>query len=129
MATLLVVDDDAPSREFMRTLLTYRGHRVEQASDGDLALAMAARRPPDVVITDVLMPGLDGYELARALRGEPATRHIPIVFNTAHYGPREIRSLADACGVRDVILKPAQALRGEPATRHVSGRSGSVLGT
>jgi len=108
MATLLVVDDDAPSREFMRTLLTYRGHRVEQASDGDRALRMAAHRPPDVVITDVLMPGLDGYELARALRGEPATRHIPIVFNTAHYGPQEIRSLADACGVRDVILKPAQ---------------------
>jgi serine phosphatase RsbU (regulator of sigma subunit)/DNA-binding response OmpR family regulator len=108
MATLLVVDDDAPSREFMRTLLTYRGHRVEQASDGDRALRMAARRPPDVVITDVLMPGLDGYGLARALRGEPATRHIPIVFNTAHYGRQEIRSLADACGVRDVILKPAQ---------------------
>jgi len=108
MATLLVVDDDAPSREFMRTLLTGRGHRVEQASDGDLALAMAARRPPDVVITDVLMPGLDGYGLARALRGEPATRHIPIVFNTGQYGPREIRPLADACGVRDVILKPAR---------------------
>src|SRR4051812_12770605 len=108
MATLLIVDDDAPSREFMRTLLTYRGHRVEQASDGDRALRMAARRPPDVVITDVLMPGLDGYGLARALRGEPATRHIPIVFNTAHYGPQEIRTLADACGVHDVILKPAQ---------------------
>ncbi|WP_030441752.1 SpoIIE family protein phosphatase [Actinoplanes subtropicus] len=108
MATLLVVDDDAPSRELLRTLLTYRGHQVEQASDGDQALAMAARRPPDVVITDVLMPGLDGYELARALRGEPATRHIPIVFNTAHYDPQQMRSLADACGVHDVILKPAQ---------------------
>ncbi len=108
MATVLVVDDDAPSREFMRTLLSYRGHQVEQASDGDSALAMAARRPPDAVITDVLMPGLDGYELARALRGEPATRHIPIVFSTAHYGAQEIEPLAHACGVHDVILKPAQ---------------------
>lgn len=108
MATVLVVDDDAPSREFMRTLLSYRGHQVEQASDGDSALAMAARRPPDAVITDVMMPGLDGYELARALRGEPATRHIPIVFSTAHYGPQEIQPLAHACGVHDVILKPAQ---------------------
>jgi serine phosphatase RsbU (regulator of sigma subunit)/CheY-like chemotaxis protein len=108
MATVLVVDDDAPSREFMRTLLSYRGHQVEQASDGDSALAMAARRPPDAVITDVLMPGLDGYELARALRGEPATRYIPIVFSTAHYGREEIEQLAHACGVHDVILKPAQ---------------------
>ncbi|MFI5889746.1 SpoIIE family protein phosphatase [Actinoplanes sp. NPDC051513] len=108
MATVLVVDDDAPSREFMRTLLRYRGHEVEQASDGDSALAMAALRPPDVVITDVLMPGLDGYALARALRGEPATRHIPIVFSTAHYGAQEIEPLAHACGVHDVILKPAQ---------------------
>jgi serine phosphatase RsbU (regulator of sigma subunit)/DNA-binding response OmpR family regulator len=77
------------------------------AADGDSAIAMAAQRPPDVVITDVLMPGLDGYELARALRGEPATRHIPIVFSTAHYGMREIRPLANACDVHDVILKPA----------------------
>jgi serine phosphatase RsbU (regulator of sigma subunit)/CheY-like chemotaxis protein len=110
MATVLVVDDDAPSREFMRTLLSFRGHTVEQAADGDSALAMAARRPPDAVITDVLMPGLDGYELARALRGDPATRHIPIVFSTAHYGLREIRPLAHACDVHDVILKPAQPL-------------------
>jgi CheY-like chemotaxis protein len=69
---------------------------------------MAARRAPDAVITDVLMPGLDGYELARALRGEPATRHIPIVFSTAHYGRQEIQPLAHACGVHDVILKPAR---------------------
>ncbi|MFF5289929.1 SpoIIE family protein phosphatase [Paractinoplanes globisporus] len=108
MATVLVVDDDAPSREFMRTLLRYRGHRVEQASDGDSALVMAASRPPDAVITDVLMPGLDGYELARALRGDPATRHVPIVFSTAHYGLQEIQPLAYACDVHDVILKPAQ---------------------
>ena len=108
MATVLVVDDDAPSREFMRTLLRSRGHEVEQASDGDSALTMAAQRPPDAVITDVLMPGLDGYALARALRDEPATRHIPIVFSTAHYGLQEIRPLAYACDVHDVILKPAQ---------------------
>ena len=108
MATVLVVDDDASSREFMRTLLRYRGHEVEQASDGDSALAMAARRPPDAVITDMLMPGLDGYALARALRGEPATRHIPIVFSTAHYGLQEIGPLAHACDVHEVIFKPAQ---------------------
>lgn len=92
----------------MRTLLSHRGHQVEQAYDGDSALVLAARRVPDVVITDVMMPGLDGCELAHALRGEPETRHIPIVFSTAHYGPDEIRPLAYACNVHNVIFKPAQ---------------------
>ena len=104
---MLVVDDDALSREFVCTLLGYRGHLVQEASDGDSALASIAQHPPDAVITDVVMPGLDGYELARALRSRPATRHLPIVFSTAHYGPEEIRPLADAYDVREVIFKPA----------------------
>jgi serine phosphatase RsbU (regulator of sigma subunit)/DNA-binding response OmpR family regulator len=108
VATVLVVDDDAFSREFMCTLLNFRGHEVQEASDGDIALSMLAdRQPPDAVITDVLMPGLDGYGLARALRSRPATRHIPIVFSTAHYGPDEIQTWADACDVQHVIFKPA----------------------
>jgi CheY-like chemotaxis protein len=107
VATVLVVDDDALSREFMATLLGYRGHQIQEASDGDSALVSVERDRPDAVITDVLMPGLDGYELARALRDRPTTRHIPIVFSTAHYGPDEIRPLADACNVHDVIFKPA----------------------
>jgi len=91
----------------MCTLLNHRGHESREASDGDSALELVARQPPDAVITDVLMPGLDGYQLARALRSRPATRHIPIAFSTAHYGPLEIRPLADACDVQDVIFKPA----------------------
>jgi serine phosphatase RsbU (regulator of sigma subunit)/CheY-like chemotaxis protein len=107
VATVLVVDDDAPSREFMCTLLSHRGHRSTQASDGDSALNLVAQQPPDAVITDVLMPGVDGYQLARALRSRPATRHLPIAFSTAHYGPQEIQPLAAACDVHDVIFKPA----------------------
>jgi serine phosphatase RsbU (regulator of sigma subunit)/CheY-like chemotaxis protein len=107
VATVLVVDDDAPSREFVCALLRYRGHEIQEASDGDSALMSVARHPPDAVITDVLMPGLDGYGLARALRSSPSTKHIPIVFSTAHYGLEEIQPLADACDVHDVIFKPA----------------------
>ena len=88
-------------------LLNHRGHESREACDGDSALKLVTRQPPDAVITDVLMPGLDGYQLARALRSRPATRHIPIAFSTAHYGPMEIRPLADACDVHDVIFKPA----------------------
>ena len=106
MATVLVVDDDPTNREFLRTLLVHRGHEVCEAADGDSALTLAGRQPPDAVITDVLMPGLDGYELARLLRNQPATSRIPIAFSTAHYGQQEIQPLARACGVQDVILKP-----------------------
>jgi serine phosphatase RsbU (regulator of sigma subunit)/CheY-like chemotaxis protein len=108
MATVLIVDDDPVSREFMRTLLDYGGHRTCEAADGDSALRLVDQEPPDAVITDVLMPGLDGYELARRLRSRRATSHIPIAFSTAHYGRDEIQPLARACGVQDVIFKPAQ---------------------
>ncbi|GIJ48264.1 hypothetical protein Val02_51500 [Virgisporangium aliadipatigenens] len=108
MATVLVVDDDPTNREFLRTLLAYRGHRVREASDGDAALNAAGAERPDAVITDILMPGgLDGYELARQLRSRPETSAVPIAFSTAHYAEHEIRPLARACGVQGVILKPA----------------------
>jgi serine phosphatase RsbU (regulator of sigma subunit)/DNA-binding response OmpR family regulator len=108
MATVLVVDDDPISRDFLRTLLGYRGHQACESADGDAALMLARRQPPDAVITDVMMPKLNGYELARMLRSRPETSHIPIAFSTAHYGHEEIEPLARACGVRDVIFKPAQ---------------------
>lgn len=109
MATVLVVDDDATNRTYLRTLLVHRGHNVREAADGGSAARIAEHDPPDAVITDILMPGdLDGYELARWLRSVPATRNIPIAFSTAHYDEREIESLAKACGVRDVIVKPAR---------------------
>lgn len=107
MATVLVVDDDPISRDFLRTLLGYRGHEACEAADGDTGLMLARRRPPDAVITDVMMPNLDGYGLARMLRSQPATSHIPIAFSTAHYGHDEIEPMARACGVQDVIFKPA----------------------
>ena len=108
MATVLVVDDDPISRDFLCTLLGYRGHDTCEAADGDSALTLARQRQPDAVITDVLMPKLGGYELARMLRSQPTTSHIPIAFSTAHYGHDEIEPMARACGVRDVIFKPAQ---------------------
>jgi CheY-like chemotaxis protein len=134
MANVLVVDDDPINREFLRTLLGYRGHRVTEAGDGDSALALASRELPDAVITDVLMPGLDGYELARTLRAAPTTSAIPIAFSTAHYDRSEIQPLARACGVQGVIFKPARpkavfavvdvllAATGEPAAGSAAAR-------
>jgi PAS domain S-box-containing protein len=108
MATILIVDDLPTNREFLVTLLQYQGHRLVEAADGIEGLEAARREPPDLVITDVLMPGMDGYELLRQLRLDSATAGIPIIFYTAHYGEREARELALSAGVSSVLTKPAE---------------------
>jgi PAS domain S-box-containing protein len=108
MATILVVDDVAANREFLATLLRYKGHRLREASHGAEALDAVRAERPDLIVTDVLMPVMDGYEFVRQLRLDPATRAIPVVFYTAHYGEREARALAHATGVSHVLTKPAE---------------------
>src|SRR5579862_1906854 len=108
MATILVVDDLAANREVLVSLLRYKGHRLLEAEDGSQGLAAALAERPDLVITDVLMPVMDGYEFVRQLRADPATRGIRVVFYTAHYGEREARALAFSSGVADVLTKPVE---------------------
>jgi CheY-like chemotaxis protein len=109
MATILIVDDLAANRKFLVTLLRFHGHELIEAADGRAALAAVRAKHPDLVITDVLMPVMDGYELVRQLRLDPTTRGIPVVFYTAHYGAREARALALASGVSYVLTKPASS--------------------
>ena len=109
MATILIVDDLSDNRKFLVTLLGHQGHRVLEAADGSEGLAAVRAEHPDLVITDVLMPVMDGYEFVRQLRLDPATRAIPVVFYTAHYGEREARALALSSGVSDVLTKPTEA--------------------
>ena len=105
MARVLVVDDRPVNRDLVRTLLVHRGHQVVEAGDGAEALRQARREPPDLVITDVLMPGMDGCELVRELRALPDTAQIPVVFYTANYLEDEVRPIADAYGVASVLPK------------------------
>jgi PAS domain S-box-containing protein len=107
MAVVLVVDDRATNRELVRTLLGYQGHLVIEAHEGAEALDLAHAQHPDLVLTDILMPGMDGYELARELRAAPDTAQTPIVFYTANYLEAETRPFAEACGVARVLLKSA----------------------
>src|SRR5580704_9590420 len=109
MATILVVDDLSANREVLVLLLGHQGHRLIEAADGREGLAAVKREHPDLVITDVLMPVMDGYELVRQLRLDPSTSGIPVVFYTAHYGEREARALALSSGVSYVLTKPAEA--------------------
>jgi signal transduction histidine kinase len=107
MATVLVVDDREINRSLARTLLGYAGHTVLEACDGSEALGLVRSAHPDLVVTDVLMPVMDGYELVRELRADRRTAGIPVVFCTAHYLEDEIRPIAEACGVRHVLFPSA----------------------
>jgi len=106
MATILIVDDLISNRKVLTALLIGRGHRLVEAADGRAGLAAVRAERPDLVITDVLMPLVDGYELVRQLRLDPATSGIPVLFYTAPYGEREARALARASGVPYVLTKP-----------------------
>jgi diguanylate cyclase (GGDEF)-like protein/PAS domain S-box-containing protein len=108
MATILVVEDRPINREFLAALLSYAGHRVQEAADGAEALALMRTAMPDLVISDILMPIMDGVEFARRIGADPALGHIPIIFYTATYRIAEARKLADSCGVSTVIAKPSE---------------------
>src|SRR3954447_799265 len=109
MATILIVDDLAANRQFLVTLLAYHGHRLLEAGNGREGLTVSRAEHPDLIITDVLMPVMDGYELVRELRLDPVTRTIPVIFYTAHYGAREATALALSSGVSYVLTKPAES--------------------
>jgi signal transduction histidine kinase/CheY-like chemotaxis protein len=107
MAKILVVDDRAANREFLASLLGCSGHRVREAADGAEALSLCRAEPPDLVISDILMPTMDGYEFVRQLRSEPVTAMTPVIFCSAHYLKEEATSLAGRCGVSAILTKPA----------------------
>ncbi|MFC7528599.1 response regulator [Actinoplanes sp. GCM10030250] len=107
MATVMVVDDVAANRDIVRMLLGYRGHDVIEAHDGADALRLAHVHHPDVVVSDVLMPGIDGLELVHRLRSDPdpLAAQAPVIFYTANYLEPETRPIAEACGVSQVVLR------------------------
>jgi len=108
MAKVLVVDDHAENRDLIVTLLKFAGHQSLEAADGYLALEQVRAERPDLVICDILMPTMDGYEFVRQLRADPAIAHTEVIFYTATFLEREARSLAASCGVSEVLLKPCE---------------------
>ena len=108
MAIVLVVDDRNLNREFLAMLLGYAGHRVIEARNGAEALERVQDNRPDVVISDIVMPTMDGVEFVKRLRADAPTARIPVIFHTATYRLNEARQLAQSCGVVTVIAKPAR---------------------
>ncbi|TWI70119.1 PAS domain S-box-containing protein/diguanylate cyclase (GGDEF)-like protein [Pseudoduganella lurida] len=107
IATILIVDDHVLNRQFLMTLLGYSGHHLIEAASGIEALQLMERDRPDLIISDILMPNMDGYEFVARVRENPATTNVPIIFYTATYREREAVAVAQACGVRWVLPKPS----------------------
>ena len=107
MATILIVDDKPLNRQLLATLLGYRGHRLREAEDGAEALERARAEPPDLIITDLLMPTMDGYELVRQVRSDPALATTPVILYTAKYHKSELHNLMQAGGVQ-YLDKPSE---------------------
>ena len=88
MPRLLLVEDDVPLAGMLRTHLERDGYEVVQAADGATALNEVRRHPPDVVVLDIGLPGLDGFETARLIRGREEFRRTPIIFLSASESDR-----------------------------------------
>jgi CheY-like chemotaxis protein len=101
VSTILVVDDEADVRFVLRRIFERDGHEVVEAGHGAAALECVLRSPPDLVVTDVMMPVMGGVELIRRLRVDPTTRDIPIL---AVSGDSHLAVAADA-----VVPKPFHA--------------------
>jgi signal transduction histidine kinase/DNA-binding response OmpR family regulator len=109
MAKVLIVDELPANREFLLMILGNRGHHVIEAPDGSVALTLARAELPDLIITDVLTPTMDGSELVQKLRLDPALAATPVVFSAPHFLAREAKALADQCSVSFILNKPCQA--------------------
>ncbi len=105
---ILLVDDNADMREYLVRLLTGEGFLVDSVADGAAALVAARTRTPALVLADVMMPELDGFELLAVLQAEPTTREIPVVFLSARAG-EQARIEGLQAGVVDYLIKPFSA--------------------
>jgi DNA-binding response OmpR family regulator len=120
-ARVLVVDDEAPIRLLCRVNLEAEGMEVLEAGDGPSGLEAARRERPDVVLLDVMMPGLDGWRVAEELLEDPETSSIPIVFLTARAELRDRARGIDLGGL-DYVTKPFNPVELAPLIREVIAR-------
>lgn len=105
MAKILIAEDERDIRDLVTFTLQYAGYEVISAANGADAVELAGKEMPDLIMMDVRMPRMTGYEACRALKGQTATRHIPIVFLSAKGQEQEVQDGLEA-GAIDYILKP-----------------------
>jgi putative two-component system response regulator len=104
-ARVLVVDDEERNRRLLVAMLEAEGYSAIEAADGIQALALARQSPPDIVLLDIMMPGMDGYQVARALKADPLTKAMPVVMVTA-LDDRASRLQGLEAGAEEFVTKP-----------------------
>jgi two-component system, cell cycle response regulator DivK len=114
MATILMVEDNELNIDMLKRRLERIGHAVTVARDGLQGVTMAAELTPELVLMDISLPEMDGYEATRRLRADERTRHIPVLALTAHAMASD-RERCLAAGCNDFATKPVdfQSLRGQ----------------
>ena len=105
MATILIIDDDPDAVSILETFLEARGHAAHGARGGEAGLSLLEELDPDLVILDVMMPGMDGWEVARRIRHDTRHTRVPILMLTAR-GGEEDREEGAAAGVDHYMVKP-----------------------
>ena len=104
-ASILIVDDERHNRELLEVMLAPEGFLLLTAANGEEAIALVARQPPDLILLDIMMPGMNGYQVAETLKGNPATKQIPIIMVSALHD-RDAMMNGLAAGAEDFLTKP-----------------------
>lgn len=119
---MLAVDDDPVILRLIEVNLSLEGFQVATSAGGEDALARAKEVAPDVILLDVMMPGITGWDLARQLKADRATSHIPIVFLSART-QEEDRQKGTELGVAAYVSKPFDPVELVETIRHAAGRA------
>jgi signal transduction histidine kinase/DNA-binding response OmpR family regulator len=104
---ILVVDDESRNRELLKVMLAPEGHAITTAASGEEALAIVAQQPLDLILLDVMMPGMDGYEVALRIKSDATTKNIPVIMLTA-LDDRNARMRGLSAGADDFLTKPVE---------------------
>ncbi|MZH03576.1 MAG: response regulator, partial [Nitrospinae bacterium] len=102
---ILIVDDNLANLDVLLRTLSEKGYDISVATDGDMALKAVAAACPDLILLDIMMPGINGFEICKRLKNDPATKDIPVIFLSAKTDPADIVQ-GFQCGGVDYITKP-----------------------
>lgn len=121
----ILLVDDSTTTLFMEEMILKASYELERASDGEEAIEKALAAPPDLVLLDLVMPGMDGFEVCRRLREEPTTRDVPVIMVTTRGEEHNVEK-GFAAGCTDYVTKPINTLEIKAKVRTYLGEGSGV---